>query len=369
MSVQGSGFRVREGDEGRGPRDESVIRAGSLDFRACGLSARLAGVFLVVALSGCSQYAAPGPADNTLRELAATYVRQGVRYPEHPVVRAEAVEAAAKVMGRDALLLVRGAMKDEHPAVRFAACMAMGRLKDPDAAPTLRELLKDEDPSVRVGVYFALERLGDTSHRVEWVELLRRHENPVVRRNAAMALGLLEDKKSLPLLELAANSDPDEGVKLQALEGMARLGDRDAISQFLQYAIAGQSFRQPYALITLAYIKDERVAPALRTRLESSPYLESRLAAARSLGVLGYADGYDLALASLNWKDAQPNLRDDPPEVQIMRVRSMAAMALGEIGDRRALDALAKRMQTPDDPRVQLAAATAILMILNGPVP
>ena len=49
------------------------------------------------------------------------------------------------------------------------------------------------------------------------------------------------------------------------------------------------------------------------------------------------------------------------------RVRSMAALALGDIGDRRALKALTKRMQTPDDPRVQLAAATAILMILNGP--
>lgn len=290
-----------------------------------------------------------------------------MQYPEHPAVRAQAVEAAEEVLGKDALLLIREAMKDEHPAVRFAACMALGRLRDPDAFPALRKLAEDEDANVRVGAYFALERLGDGSHRPAWVDLLRRHEDPTVRRNAVMALGMLEDKKAMPVLELAASSDPDEGVKLQALEGMARLGDREAIGRFLQYAIAGQSFRQPYALVTLAHIRDERVVPALRTRLESSPYLESRLAAARSLGALGYPDGYDLALASLNWEDTRSDLRDDPPEVQLMRVRSMAAMALGEIGSRRALDALAGRMQTPDDPRVQLAAATAILMILNGP--
>ena len=83
------------------------------------------------------------------------------------------------------------------------------------------------------------------------------------------------------------------------------------------------------------------------------------------MGMLGYKRGYSLALQSLNWNKPQSDLPDDPPENQIMRVRSMAAMALGEIGDRGALGRLKNRMQTPDDPRVQLAAATAILKILN----
>ena len=66
--------------------------------------------------------------------------------------------------------------------------------------------------------------------------------------------------------------------------------------------------------MTLGQIKDDRVAPALRTRLESSPYLESQLAAARSLGALGYSDGFDLAMKSLEWNQPQANLPDDPPE-------------------------------------------------------
>jgi HEAT repeat protein len=48
-----------------------------------------------------------------------------------------------------------------------------------------------------------------------------------------------------------------------------------------------------------------------------------------------------------------------------MRVRSMAALALGEIGDRRALGRLNQQMERSGDPRVQVAAVTAILRILD----
>jgi HEAT repeat protein len=54
---------------------------------------------------------------------------------------------------------------------------------------------------------------------------------------------------------------------------------------------------------------------------------------------------------------------------QIMRVRSMAALALGAIGDPAALPALKHRLEAQDDPRVQLAAARAILEILEAPPP
>ena len=306
-------------------------------------------------------------ADARLRDLATAIVQHGVKYAENPVVRAQGVEACEEVLGKESLPAIRGALKDEHAGVRFAACMALGRLKDGEAAGALRGMLVDPDASVRAGVYFALERLGDVSHRKEWTELLRRHSDSAVRRNAALALGALGDPKAMGMLSLAARSDLDEGVRLQALEGLANLGDKDAVDQFLHFSIAGLSFRQPFALMALRHVKDDRVTETLRSRLESSPYLESQLAAARSLGAQGYGDGFNLALASLEWNKPQTELADDPPANQVMRVRSMAALALGDIGDRRALKALTKRMQTPDDPRVQLAAATAILMILNGP--
>lgn len=315
--------------------------------------------------AGCASYEKPGPADLQLRELATIYLQRGIQFPDNPAVRAQAVEACEMVMGAEAKLMIRQTLQDEHPGVRFAALMSIGRLQDADALAQVRKYTSDADPSVRVAACFAAERLGDNSYRVLWADLLRKNPEPAVRRNAALALGLLGDRRAISLLAAAANQDKDDGVRLQALEGMARLGDPEAVTRFLQDSFGSAGYRQPFALLTLAHVDDERVGPALRTRLASAPYLEARLAAARSLGARGYADGYNLALRCLQWNQPQVGLPDDPPETQVMRVRTMAAMALGEIGDRRALDALKRRMETPDDPRVQLAASTAILMIMD----
>lgn len=306
------------------------------------------------------------PPDPELRRTAMAYLEMALRYPDNPVVRADAMEAAGLVLGSNARMWLRDGLDDEHPAVRFAACMAMGKLEDPGDPSVVAPLCHDEDPNVRIGAYFVMERTGNYRYRVAWRDLLTHHPDPRIRRNAALALGHLEDPAVKPLLRRAASMDADEGVKVQALEGLALLNDRDAIGQFLYQSFGGPGFKQPFALLTLGRTADPRAVPALRRGLDSAPYLEARLAAARSLALQGHAqEGLDKALDALDWSDADPKLVDDPPDNQIMRIRTMAAMALGQIGDRKALPGLIRRMEDPSDPRVQLAAATAILMILD----
>jgi HEAT repeat protein len=292
-------------------------------------------------------------------------LRKGVRFPGLPSVRAQSIEAAAEIPGEDIALLIREGLGDEQAGVRFAACMALGRRTDASTAGAVRKLLGDPDPSVRVGVYFALERVGDPSNRQTWVEILRQAERPSVRRNAVLALGQLEDKATLPLLKLAAETDDDEGVRLQAMEAVAVLGDRDAINRFIHDAFGGAGFRQVFALLTLGRVGDPRVLPTLRARLAHAPYVEARLAAARALAMNGYDAGYDLAVQCLAWNEPDPAIPDDPPQTQVMRVRSMAALVLGDLGDRRALGWLKQQLERSNDPRVQLAAVTAILKILE----
>jgi HEAT repeat protein len=275
------------------------------------------------------------------------------------------MEAAAEVLIDQASLFLREGLQDTHPAVRFAACMGLGELAEADAEPAIKPLVHDPDGSVRVAAYFALERLGDLSHRVAWRDALLNNPEPEVRRNAALALGRLHDKHVIPLLRKAFSDDPDDGVRLQALEALAFLGDKYAINRFLLDAYGGVGFKQPFALLTLGRVPGDRVVSALRTRLQYAPYLEARLAAARSLGMQGYDEGYQLALESLDWNEPDAQEKKGSPEVQIMRVRSMAALALGDIGRRDALGALHQTMETETDPRVRLAAATAILNILN----
>ncbi len=323
------------------------------------------GLLIVASGSGCAATPrGPTPGGAHLRQLATSYINSALKYRDNPAVRAQAVEAAES-LPPDIAIKLRESLKDEHAGVRFAACLALGRLKDADAAAAIREHVQDQDRSVRVAAYFALQQLGDGRYRVQWVETLRRDPLPAVRRNAALTLGQLRDPEVIPILQAAAAEDEDEGVRLQAMEGLAILGNRRAVERFIHDAYGGAGYKQPFALLTLGRVSDDRVLPTLRTRLKESPYLEARLAAARALGMHGHDDGFDLAMKSVSWNEPQAGLADDSPENQRMRVRSMAVMALGEIGDARALGSLKGRMETPDDPRVQLAAAKAIIMILK----
>jgi HEAT repeat protein len=72
-----------------------------------------------------------------------------------------------------------------------------------------------------------------------------------------------------------------------------------------------------------------------------------------------------VALDALEYKPGDSHLIDDTPYNQAMRVRSMAAQALGDIGEAEALPALQGRLEAQDDPRVQVAAAKAILQVLG----
>ncbi len=325
----------------------------------------LAALALMVVGAGCTSVPLT-QSESELRDMAVRYVRAGVRFPENPAVRAQAIEAVSEVLRpEEGSVLIREGLADEHAGVRFAACMALGHLKNTDARVAIESLAEDPDRNVRVAVYYALEQVGDFSRRMQWVALLRRDPDPIVRRNAALALGRLDNTAVLGLLQKASVEDEDEGVRLQALEAMAYLGDAYAVSRFIHDAHGGLGFKQPFALLTLGRAQGEQVLPTLRSRLRSAPYLEARLAAARGLGMQGQEDGYDLAISSLRWSSPVQGVADDPPENQIMRVRSMAALALGDIGNREALGSLAHLMQNERDPRVQLAAATAILMILD----
>ncbi len=323
------------------------------------------GVFIMAAVTGCVQPRVPANLVK-LEERARTGLHRAMRYPENPVVRVQAMEAAGDILGQEAVLRIREGLQDEHPGVRFAACMALGKLKDRKGLPQIRKLAFDSNDSVRVAAFYALERMGYPNHRRGWAQILHKHSDAEVRRNAVLALGRLKDESTIPLLRKVAARDDDMGVKLQAYEALAMMGDKDAVDQFLFHAYGAQGYKMPFALMTLGKLDDPRVVGALQNRLERAPYLEAKLAAARSLGRHGYDDGFDLCLKTLHWNQPEKGVLDDPPYNQVMRKRSMAATALGDIGQPGALGPLKEQMEKSRDPRVQLACAAAILKILNG---
>ena len=166
-------------------------------------------------------------------------------------------------------------------------------------------------------------------------------------------------------------NDEDEGLRLQATEAMARLGNAEACQDLMFLAHAGLGARETFALNALGDTLDPGFVETYQYKLKTAVHRETRLAAARALGRLGIQDGYGVALENVMFgqPDRTPEVaKSDTPRSQIVRVRSMAALALGAIGNPGALPRLVDAIENPYDPRVELAAALAIVEILRSDV-
>jgi HEAT repeat protein len=301
----------------------------------------------------------------TLRQRALLALKEGTHYEALPSVRAQAVEALQNVAPSEGLPWIRSALSDDHPGVRFAACVALGTLRDRLSQPGIEKCVSDPDPNVQAAAVFALHRLGDLRFSPRLAEFLLNHADPAARRNAAVLLGRLGEPGAIPLLARTMSSD-DEALRIQALESMALLGSKEAVQELKFTAYSGDGAQRTIAVLALAQTRDPALEELFRIELKDARHLETKLAAAKALGELRSKAGYALARQALDFN--KPTLQDkgDPPEAQIARVRQLAAHALGAIGDAAALPGLRERMNRDEDPRVQLAAALAIVRLTDN---
>jgi len=261
-------------------------------------------------------------------------------------IRANAVEAIQNTVGKEGAASIKQALNDPQPVVRFAAAMASGTLQLPQTKSTLWEMANaDTDPSVRVAARYGLHRLGDTrlSHDLEKSAV---DVNKAVRANTAMVLGRLGEPSAVNVLRTMVN-DRERAVRIQVFEALWRLGDDQGLENLVASSVSQAPDDQIIATIALAEPRDQRVSGPVYSNLVSD-YVETSLAAARAMGMLGSDAGYTIA---------QGGTRSPDP-----RIKVMAALALGAIGRSDAQPSLT-RLLGDQNPNVQLAAATAILQL------
>ncbi|MGF1634872.1 MAG: HEAT repeat domain-containing protein, partial [Phycisphaerae bacterium] len=237
------------------------------------------------------------------------------------------------------------ALDDEAPSVRFAAAVAAGQAGIPQARPKLVRLLDDPDARVHPGAIFGLHMLGQKQYSRR-LEQLARDNDPGVRGNVAFVLGLMNEPTAVNPLR-GMQSDLSPLVRIQAAEALWAYGDDRGKDVLMGYSISRFADDQMDALWALSASPNVRVLPLLRGKL-TDDYPEIGLTAARALGRLGMDDGYGVAVAHARAKEP---LR-----------RMLAALAFGEIGRLDAQPHLAPLLGDTD-PRVRLAAATAVLRL------
>lgn len=93
------------------------------------------------------------------------------------------------------------------------------------------ELMTDERVRVRLGMSALVETLKEEDPENIYSALpnilpLLRHNEPVIRGDAAYLLGIIGHKESIPMLEETANNDTNKEVRLIAKEAVEDIKNR-----------------------------------------------------------------------------------------------------------------------------------------------
>lgn len=331
-----------------------------------------AGVLLVllpVLAPGCVDSrppAAVAPVERAELERRALDLLLHAAESDDPVVACNAIEALAEVAPQAGVPAFRRAVASPAPLVRYAGYVALGQVRACAEPRHLAAGVRDPHPQVRLASAFAACRCGRDGYARVLVQALTDSPEESLRADAAFLLGRLEEPRARKwlraALHLPANARSNR-VTIFIHFALACCGEADSLRQLILLS-QGDAPTRTDALLLLARLGHPDSRDALRYRLHSpsEEYDETRLIAARGLGKLGLADGYDLAARLLTFVDPSPPAQPDVPDRTFV-VRSLAVHALAEIGDPRALPALRDIAAAGDDPRLQVAACYAICKI------
>ena len=303
--------------------------------------------------------APPTLAGDTPSDRAGSWLRQAI-HDEYPLVRAYAFEA----MEHDPSMLLEfggNGLVDENRGVRFVTTMAIGRTCLADLTPLVEPGLLDASRSVQAASIFALRELGQPVDPSPLADMTM-GEDPEVRGNAYMVLGMLQNASAIPVIDASLgkgmrlrNPMRIRITELQAAEALVMLGDVDDVEPIRAalFSPVEQGELTVLACDMLGRLQDERARPMLMRLIladgnERRPP-EIRVAAAHA--ILRMPPPWENGLEQVILEYAKA---EDP------LLRTQVAAALADAASPAAAKAL-NRLLEDQNSIVRTAAAGAIL--------
>ena len=318
------------------------------------------GISSALITSGCNESATTGidglsatPASGQLAK-AEEIIRLSLS-DEKAVIQANAIEIVAKTHSIKFMPQVRRMLTNPIVPVRFAACLAVGDLRYSLATTDIEFLLNDQNENVRIAAAYAAYRLGSDRFYKVLINALK-SQDQTVRANATMLLGKSGNKNALKHLWYAIsrteNSDP---VKYQAVEAIAKLGDRKITQKLWALLISKYAEDRIDGARAMGALGGEQALGALITNSLEDHVVEVRLAGAEQLAAMGDNSGESVVIEVFRKK-----LTDQMDPRSQERVKVFAALAIGQIGTPRVTKFLPKLLKDPSK-FVRLAAAKAVI--------
>ncbi|MFQ5862102.1 MAG: HEAT repeat domain-containing protein [Candidatus Brocadiales bacterium] len=279
-----------------------------------------------------------------------------------------------------AISKIRRGMSDEEADESRVAALKMTSLPPPAVVPRLVKALSSRRPVVRGNAAWALGLIGDYSVLPELAELLDDEDEAVdVRRDAAIALGRLRHSAAVKLLQKRLVGDQVPPIRYDAARALGEIGDPGIIGDLIRVMEGGADWRIKGACAgALGKIGDPGAVTKLGEFLmknTGAPYsIWARSQAAWALSAIG-EDSLGVLLAALRddekfvrrksaWAMARIGRPAIPALVRALRdpdgrVRERAALALGWIGDSKAILSLVRSIYD-EELKVRRAVVWAI---------
>ncbi len=303
--------------------------------------------------SATTSTATPPPAGGNLPAQARQIISDGLADAD-PQIRANAIEVVASTRELGLMSRVQMLLIDQVAPVRFAAAVAVGDLAYAPARDQVGPLLNDSNPNVQLAAFYAIGKLGQPGLYQEICKAVAGSDQ-TVRANAALLLGKSGNKDGIRFLYWTLQrDDSSDMVIMQAAEAIAMLGDQRIYRKLWTGLISKYADDRVIGVRAMGALGTDEAKNAIITLLDD-PVPEVRLAAAEQLGKLGESGGEDEVLAVL-----EKNLIADMDAQGQQRTKTLAALAIGEIGTDRLMRYLPQLLQDPSNV-VRLAAAKAVL--------
>ncbi len=269
-------------------------------------------------------------------------------------VRSNATKALTQI-GAVAVPEMIETVKNGKPSQKIGVANALGQLRSPRAIPALIGALSVKEADVRMACRDALVVMKQAA--VPQLIGALADKSPFTRRHSAEALGEIGDAgAAAPLLKVF--DDEHRLVRLAAVFAVGKLKQpipRIATEPLLRKLEDRDRELREGAAVSLGQVADPAAVPRLIAAM-SDPIEAVREQAAGSLGRIQPRDGGQLAQIE--------NLAGAGD----VGVRLAAVLALGRIGNARALPTVLRRLQPSieADPKVRRRAAEAIGQIGSG---
>jgi HEAT repeat protein len=209
------------------------------------------------------------------------------------------IEILGKI-GEPAVLPLIDSLKSDNKDVVELSLRILGDIKDKRAVPPLIGLLNKKDFGTRGYACESLGKIQDTTAFTS-ISLCLKDSVELVRKNAAVALGRLKDKRAIPYL-IQSLSDPHFSVRMTSELALVDMG-KPSVKPLIKLLNTAEndSIAVYLAIESLGKLKNERTASILAKKLKSKDWA-TRAFTVEALGEIGDRKG-TIAIKKLRKKE------------------------------------------------------------------